>query len=211
MHHAHDFHRGPRFLAARRFAKHFSGAFERGFGGGFGRFVGDGELRLVVLALIEKAPRHGYEVIKAIEEHSSGCYSPSPGVIYPTLTYLEETGHAVANPDGNKKVYSITEEGRLHLKENRKIVDAALERIRLIGERMARARQWFEGDDGHGRDRDIPDVAPEVNEARRALKAALASRLDASAETQARIAAILRKAAEEIAALPKDPDEIDLG
>jgi DNA-binding PadR family transcriptional regulator len=211
-HNHHHSHRGEHFFARRGFSKHFAGVFERGMGGGFGRFVGDGELRLVVLALLEQAPRHGYEVIKALEEHSSGFYSPSPGVVYPTLTYLEETGHAASAAEGNKKVYSITEDGRVHLKENRKLVDAVLERIRIIGERLAKARKWFDGSEGHeGRDRDIPNVSPEVNEARRALKAALAGRLDASAETQAKIAGILRKAAEDIQALPRDPDDIDLG
>jgi DNA-binding PadR family transcriptional regulator len=209
--HGHH-HRGEQFCGPRGFSRHFAGGLEHGRGGGFGRFVGDGELRLVVLALLEQAPRHGYEVIKALEEHSSGFYTPSPGVIYPTLTYLEETGHAVSNPDGNKKVYSITEEGRLHLRENRKAVDAMLERIRLIGERMSRARKWFEGQEGYeGRDKDIPEVVPEVNEARRALKGALAARLDASPQTQAKIAAILRKTAEEIRTLPQEPDDIDLG
>ncbi|KXF75855.1 hypothetical protein ATN84_18030 [Paramesorhizobium deserti] len=204
-------HHGERHFGPRRFSQHFARGFGRGMGGGFGRFVGDGELRLVVLALLEEAPRHGYDVIKALEEHSSGFYSPSPGVIYPTLTYLDETGHAVSSADGNKKVYSITDEGRTYLEENRKVVQAALDRIRVIGERMARARQWFEGGEGRGRDRDIPEVVPEVNEARRALKEAMAARLDAAPGTQRRIADILRKAADEIRDLPQDPDDIDLG
>jgi len=204
-------HHGEHHFGPRRFSQHFARGFGRGMGGGFGRFVGDGELRLVVLALLEEAPRHGYDVIKALEEHSSGFYSPSPGVIYPTLTYLEETGHAVSSADGNKKVYSITDEGRAYLDENRKVVQAALDRIRFIGERMAKARQWFEGGEGRGRDRDIPEVVPEVNEARRALKEALAARLDAAPETQRKVAEILRKAADEIRNLPQDPDDIDLG
>ena len=69
-----------------------SEAFDRAMMGGrggfpFGRFVGDGELRLIVLSLLAESPRHGYELIKALEERSDGFYSPSPGVIYPTLTY----------------------------------------------------------------------------------------------------------------------------
>lgn len=206
---AHGCHRGAHRFGSRRFSRHFPGGFGRGMGGGFGRFVGDGELRFVVLALLADAPRHGYEVIKALEDLSSGFYSPSPGVIYPTLTYLEETGHAVSAPDGNKKVYSITEEGRAYLAKNRHVANAALKRIRAVGERMARARQWY--DWSEGRDRDIPEVQPEVNEARRALKTAIAARLDSSPETQRKLANILHKAAENIKALPEDPDDIDLG
>lgn len=209
----HGCHGGEHRFGPRRFSRHFSRGFGHGMGGGspFGRFVGDGELRLVVLALLEKAPRHGYDVIKALEEHSSGFYSPSPGVIYPTLTYLEETGHALSASEGNKKVYEITGEGRAYLARNRKVADAVLDRIRWIGERMARARQWFDWSEGRGRDRDIPEVVPEVNEARRALKSAIAGRLDSGPETQRKMAEILRRAAEEIAALPKEPDDIDLG
>lgn len=213
MRDCHRGHRGEHRFAPRRFGGPFARGFGRAFGGsfgGFGRFVGDGELRLVVLSLLEEAPRHGYDVIKALEERSQGFYSPSPGVVYPTLTYLEETGHAVSAPEGNKRVYSITEDGRTHLSENRRTAEAALERIRWIGERMARARQWFDGPEGAGRDRDVPGVLAEVNEARRALKTAIARRLDATEETQRRVAEVLRKAADEIDALPRDPDDIDL-
>ena len=105
----------------------------RGGGFPFGRFVGDGELRLIVLALLSEAPRHGYDIIKALEERSSGFYSPSPGVIYPTLTYLEEAGYATSAAEGNKKVFSITPEGAAHLGENRETVDAILARLEWVG------------------------------------------------------------------------------
>src|SRR5262249_28874535 len=59
-----------------------------------GKMLADGDLRLIVLVLLEDGPRHGYDIIKALEEKSSGIYSPSPGVVYPTLTYLEEAGYA---------------------------------------------------------------------------------------------------------------------
>ena len=129
----------------------------RGGGFPFGRFVGDGELRLIVLSLVAESPRHGYEIIKALEERSGGFYSPSPGVIYPTLTFLEEAGHAVSSADGNKKVYAITEAGRAHLEENRVEADAILSRIEWIGARLAQARQFFERGE-EPRDRDIPEV-----------------------------------------------------
>lgn len=177
----------------------------------FGRFVGDGELRLIVLSLIAESPRHGYEIIKALEERSGGFYSPSPGVIYPTLTYLEEVGHTLSTADGNKKTFAITEAGRTYLEENRIEADAILSRIEWIGARLAQARHFFErGEDA--RDNDIPDVVPELNAARRAIKAALSSKLGSPIEEQRRIADLLLKTAKEIAGNGKPrPDDIDLG
>ena len=183
----------------------------RGGGFPFGRFVGDGELRLIVLSLVSESPRHGYEIIKALEERSGGFYSPSPGVIYPTLTYLEEAGHVVSSADGNKKVYAITDAGRSYLEENRVQADAILSRIEWIGSRLAQARHFFERGE-EPRDRDIPEALPELNAARRALKAALAAKIGSSAEEQRRIAELLLKAAKEIAGdtKPRGPDDIDL-
>jgi DNA-binding PadR family transcriptional regulator len=205
------------FSGRHRRNRGWGGPFGPGIGGRggfpFGRFVGDGELRLIVLALMEKGPRHGYDLIKALEERSGGFYSPSPGVIYPTLTFLEEAGYASSNPEGSKKVYEITDSGRAYLDENREAAEAILARIEWIGKRLAQARSWFDRGEGEGRgDRDIPDVAPELNEARRALKAALAAKLDASAEEQRRVADILFRAAGDIAGrdAKKGPDSIDL-
>ena len=77
--------------------------FEHGFGGGRERFFDNGHLRLVILQLIAEKPSYGYELIKAIEERLSGGYAPSPGVVYPTLTLLEEEGLAtVTAADGSK-------------------------------------------------------------------------------------------------------------
>jgi DNA-binding PadR family transcriptional regulator len=112
----------------------------RGFGddgeGRVGRFLMQGDLRLVVLALIEKEPRHGYEIIKHIEDMTYGFYAPSPGVIYPTLTYLEEAGYVVAEADGNKKRYAITEEGKAYLDENRSFASMILDRLSELAERI---------------------------------------------------------------------------
>jgi DNA-binding PadR family transcriptional regulator len=97
---------------------------------GLGRFFAHGDLRLVILHLIAEKPRHGYEIIKAIEEQVGGAYSPSPGVIYPTLTLLEELGHVTVSPgDGAKKLHSITTEGRAYLDAYRPAVDALLARM----------------------------------------------------------------------------------
>ncbi|MBB5754433.1 PadR family transcriptional regulator [Prosthecomicrobium pneumaticum] len=204
--------RGERFFQfmGRRGGPGGFGPFGRGPMGGrgggdpfrVGRMVGDGDLRLIVLSLIETQPRHGYDVIKAIEELTSGAYAPSPGVVYPTLTFLDEAGLADATTEGNKKVYAITEAGRSHLAANRAEVDALLDHLKRIGARIAQARAWFggEGQDGRGErpDRDIPGVVPELNAARRALKAAIAARMGGSEAEQRRVADILARAAEEI-------------
>ncbi len=94
-----------------------------------------GALRLVVLALIQESPRHGYEIIKAIEERLAGSYSPSPGVIYPTLTLLQELGHVTVEEHEGKKRYSITDEGRRYLAEHQPAVDAALSRMQEVSSR----------------------------------------------------------------------------
>jgi DNA-binding PadR family transcriptional regulator len=176
------------------------GSFGGGSGFSFGRFVGDGELRLIVLALLADGPRHGYDLIKELEERSSGFYSPSPGVIYPTLTYLEESGHAASSAEGNKKIYAISEAGRAHLAENRQAADAILARIAWVGERLAQARHWFERGEGESgqRDRAMADVAPELDEARRALKQALWEKCTASPDEQRRVAELLLRTAQEI-------------
>ena len=80
-----------------------------------GRMLAQGDLRLIALALIAEAPRHGYEIIKLVEEKTADWYSPSPGIVYPTLTYLEEAGYVTASTEGSKKLYAITEEGRAYL------------------------------------------------------------------------------------------------
>lgn len=100
-----------------------------GGGGGGARIFGHGGLRLVLLRLIADKPRHGYELIKAIEEQLGGSYSPSPGVIYPTLTLLEELGHVTVSADGGRKLHTATDAGRAHLQERQGDVEALLDRI----------------------------------------------------------------------------------
>jgi DNA-binding PadR family transcriptional regulator len=90
-------------------------------------------LRLVILALVAEQPRHGYEIIKELEERTAGLYTPSAGVIYPTLTLLEETGDIeVKATDGAKKLYEVTDAGRATLDENRKAIDAVFARFEAI-------------------------------------------------------------------------------
>jgi DNA-binding PadR family transcriptional regulator len=97
-----------------------------------GRTFDHGELRLVVLALIAERPRHGYELIKEIEDRLAGTYSPSPGVIYPTLTMLEELGHATVAESEGKKLYTITTEGTAYLDANKSAVDQAMAHMQSV-------------------------------------------------------------------------------
>jgi len=123
--------------------KHFHGRRERGepprhWGGGPGRFFDSGDLRYVILHLISDTPRHGYEIIKLIESRMSGAHSPSPGIVYPTLTLLEEMGLAAVTVEGPRKLYTITDEGKRELEANRAATEAILQRIQQAGERHAR-------------------------------------------------------------------------
>lgn len=94
-----------------------------------GRLFDHGELRFVVLHLIAEKPRHGYEIIKAIEDRTGGAYSPSPGVIYPTLTMLEELGYTALTEQDGKKLYALTEAGEAYLRENQRTADAVAARL----------------------------------------------------------------------------------
>ena len=94
-----------------------------------GRLFDHGELRFVVLALIAERPRHGYEIIKEIEARTAGTYSPSPGVIYPTLTMLEELGHASVSEQDGKKLYAATAEGGAFLAASKAAVEGAMGRM----------------------------------------------------------------------------------
>jgi DNA-binding PadR family transcriptional regulator len=95
-----------------------------------GRIFDHGDLRLVILRLIGGRPRYGYELIKTIEDEVGGAYSPSPGIVYPTLTLLEETGLASVEADAaGKKLYSITDAGRTSLAESQEALAAVTERI----------------------------------------------------------------------------------
>lgn len=96
---------------------------------GGGRVFGHGGLRLVLLRLIADKPRHGYELIKAIEDRLGGTYSPSPGVIYPTLAQLEGAGLVTVSAEGGRKLHTLTDAGRGHLQAHRAEVDALLARM----------------------------------------------------------------------------------
>ena len=106
----------------------------RGGRHGGGRLFDYGELRLLLLAMIAERPWHGYELIKAIEERFGGSYSPSPGVIYPTLAWLDDMGYAAIEPvEAGRKRYRITAEGEAFLVANRAAADELLARIGPVG------------------------------------------------------------------------------
>jgi len=107
------------------------GRYPDGYRGGRrqGRMFDYGELRLLILAMIGEQPRHGYELIKVIEERFGGSYTPSPGVIYPTLSWLVDIGYtSVTAEDAGRKRYQITPEGEAFLVANRAAADALLSR-----------------------------------------------------------------------------------
>ena len=88
-----------------------------------------GDMKYVILKLLREKPMHGYEVMKALEEQTHGCYSPSPGTVYPTLQWLEDEGLVRGNDESGKKIYATTEEGLAFLEENRGTVDDIFDRV----------------------------------------------------------------------------------
>ena len=121
-------HMGERHMGERGMGRHRHGRPDRIFE--------QGDLRYVILKLISEKPSHGYELIKEIEDRLGGAYSPSPGVVYPTLTLLEELGYvAVAQSEGAKKAYAVTPEGLAALETNKAQVEAIFQRIAAIAER----------------------------------------------------------------------------
>jgi DNA-binding PadR family transcriptional regulator len=140
-------------------------------GRGGGRFFEQGDLRLVVLKLIADKPSHGYELIKAVEEAAGGAYAPSPGVIYPTLTLLEDLGYIVAQEEGGRKRYAITPEGEAYLAENDAPVSSLFERMAAFASRS----QVF---------------SPQLLRARENVKTALRLKLTSGALTPEQVTAI---------------------
>lgn len=137
-----------------------------------------GALRLIVLGMMAEAPRHGYELIKAIEERMGGGYSPSPGVIYPTLSWLEDMGYAVPEAQGGRRSYRITPEGRSFLAANRAALDE-------ISARMGK---------GDGR-RNAPEpVMAAMDRLKRALRARFAAGAVEAADAETIATAILTAA-----------------
>jgi DNA-binding PadR family transcriptional regulator len=185
----------------------FGGGGFRGGGGGMrtARMLASGDLQLLILLLLSEKSRHGYDIIKAFEEHSSGVYTPSPGMVYPALTYLEETGYATASAEGTKKLFSITDEGSAHLAKNRGAADEIWSRLGLYGRRFANMqRQYAEDEDvadhfGGGSVRgEWQQMKAEFLGLRDELKAAIYEKLNSSLEEKRRVLQILRRTIDEI-------------
>jgi len=149
-----------------------------------GRVLGGEELKLVLLALIAETPRHGYDLIRAIEARTGGAYAPSPGVVYPTLTLLTDVGLIeVQASEGTRKLFAVTEAGTAQLATDAAQVGELFERLAALGEHRART-----------------DAGP-IHRARANLRAAIHHRLsapDVDTETLHRVAAILDEAAQKV-------------
>jgi DNA-binding PadR family transcriptional regulator len=201
----HCHHHFPHFFgrhgggAGGRFGGWFAQGGELGGRGfGMGRKLASADLQLLILGLLADKPRHGYEIIKALDERSKGFYAPSPGMVYPALTYLEEIEHATVEVEGTRKRYHITDLGRSYLEEHRSAADSLFAQFERVGERMDSLRRAMQaGAQESGADDERRGSKP-LMRARRALKAALADKWNTSAEEQQRIASIIERAAEEI-------------
>jgi DNA-binding PadR family transcriptional regulator len=148
-----------------------------------GRFFDHGDLRLVVLKLIADKPSHGYELIKAVETAAGGAYSPSPGVIYPTLTLLEELGYvAASDAGGGKKLYTITAEGEAYLQTNAQGVHGLFSRM---AETASRSTAF----------------SPQIMRARENLKTALRLKLTGANLSPEQVTAVAKALDDAVAAI----------
>ena len=172
----------------RRFfhGPHFEGRYDYDYDYHYTRF-GKGDLKYVILDLIRDKPRYGYEIIRALEERSSGFYKPSPGAVYPTLQMLEELGYASLSEQDGKKVYSITDEGLRFLEERKGIADEIRDQMR---------RHWNPKDI-----KEIAEVMSEVGRLRKDIKHNF-RRMDP--EKMARIRDIITSACQEVSAILRE-------
>src|SRR5579871_5934138 len=204
-HRGHRWHHDPEQGGVDRERHHGPGGHHRHGGGGgpgrhglhSGRKLSASDLQLILLAQLANRPAHGYELIKSLEDHSHGLYVPSPGMIYPALTYLEEIGFASVEMEGTKKRYSLTEAGRSHYEQNRDAAAHILNDMERIGAQMAQARQAFEG----GlvpEESEYRTANEELDSARTELRRAQRKEGSYTTEESRRIAEILRRAAVEI-------------
>jgi DNA-binding PadR family transcriptional regulator len=210
----------PDFFHLAGRGHHGMGRFSRKFG----RFGGDpsemlgmkvakmlsaSDLQLIFLALIKEKPRHGYEIIKEVERESSGVYVPSPGVVYPALTFLEEVGYVTCTVEGTKKLYTITAEGLEHLEMNREAARGILDNLTRLGERLARFKKRMSDEDEAAEhfaednrdDRSCDErrkMKHEFMDLRHEIQDVLGGMRGEAAEEKERVFAILRRALDEI-------------
>lgn len=206
-------HGGHRHFGGGRGGAFGGGPFGGGFrGGGSGmraaKMLASGDLQLIILLLLREKPRHGYEIIKAVEEQSSGVYTPSPGMVYPALTYLEEMGYADAAAAGTKKLYSITAEGTEHLGKHHAAAQEVWNQLAVFGRKLAHFQKQFAEDEdvvdhfGSGSSGGAQDewqqMKGEFRALRDELKSAIREKLNSSMEEKQRVLAILRRTVDAI-------------
>jgi len=181
--HGHPFH-GERDPHGRG---HDADGFERG------RKLASDELQLLILALLAERARHGYELIKEIEQRSGGWYVPSPGMVYPALSYLEDAGYASVEAAGAKKQYTISVAGLAWLDEHQAAVEALWAQLARFGERMGRLRE-----DARFAEEVSSDGRAQLHAAFDELREALRSQRPTTPEQLARVVAIVRRAAADV-------------
>ncbi len=151
-----------------------------------GQWFEAGDMKYVILKLLRDKPMHGYEVMKALEESMHGCYKPSPGTVYPTLQWLEDEGLVKAATVDDKKVYTITDQGRQFLETNKSTVEDIFDRVTSAIDQL------------------VSEPMPEITRAAsrlvsQAYRAAMRPNLDA--DTKKKIPEVLDRAAKELEAL----------
>ncbi|HXJ86977.1 MAG TPA: PadR family transcriptional regulator [Candidatus Binatia bacterium] len=166
------------------------GAFPFGRGGRWGRFFGPGEIRLAILSLLESGAKHGYELMKELENKSGGSYKASAGAIYPALQQLEDEGMVISDAAAGKRTYSLTDEGRAELQKE-------AETVKRIWQRAEQAGDWapWMGLEG------AEVMRPAAEVMKTALKAATRGSHDST--KIARIREILERTKHELEALEK--------
>ena len=178
----------------QRGAQMANGASDTGTGQLRGRVLSAGDLQLIILSLLEEHPRHGYQIIKAIQARSNGYYSPSAGMVYPALTYLADLGFATIEPSGTKKLYELTDQGQSHIDQNQEKIQTLLDTLKRIGHSDVQPNsEAMESADAQSSGGGTP-----LSEAFRDLKALLFDSIHASAEEQTRVTKVLKAAIAEI-------------
>ncbi len=164
---------------------------------GMGRKLSSADLQLLILALLEDKPRHGYEIIRSLDQLSNGFYVPSPGMVYPALTYLEEIGHSQVEADGTRKLYRITEGGLAELEANRSRAQALLAQFQSVGARMERVKRAMVAGEDASAFEAVPGCA-ELTRAQREFTQAFAASWNDLPADRRRLLEVLKRATAEI-------------
>ncbi|MFT8663314.1 PadR family transcriptional regulator [Zymomonas mobilis] len=172
------------------------GGFKRHFGGGnnfpVGRKLSSNELQLILLALLEEKSAHGYDLIRQLEALSDGFYVPSPGMVYPALTYLSEVGHTDIEQEGSRKLYRLTDLGKEYLNSQRQQANDILEALETVGHKMANIREAFSDK------ADDETLSDATRQAHHRLRSVLKAKRHSSSDVLQKIISVLNKATAEI-------------